>query len=93
LAKIKNFKNEKDAIAIAKTPGHQNKRKVMELLPFDWSTKVHSKPNLYPFVSPVWETATRLSTLLRRECWVASGLSRWNRCSDPQGSGRGRKSI
>jgi len=33
------------------------------------------------------------STQLRRECWVATGLSQWNRCSDPQGSGCGRESI
>ena len=41
----------------------------------------------------MWERAARWSTQLRRECWVATGLSRWNRCSDPQGSGRGRESI
>ena len=34
----------------------------------------------------MWERAARWSTQLRRECWVATGLSRWNRCSDPQGS-------
>jgi len=26
-------------------------------------------------------------------CWVATGLSRWMGCSDPQGPGRGRESI
>ena len=26
-------------------------------------------------------------------CWVATGLSLWMGCSDPQGSGRGRESI
>jgi len=26
-------------------------------------------------------------------CWVATGLSRWMSCSDPQRSGRGRESI
>jgi len=41
----------------------------------------------------MWEGAARWSTQLRRECWVATGLSQWNRCSDPQGSGRGRESI
>jgi len=41
----------------------------------------------------MWERAARWSTQLRRECWVATGLSRWNRCSDAQGSGRGRESI
>jgi len=33
LAKIKNFKDEKETIAFAKTPGHRKKRKVMESLP------------------------------------------------------------
>jgi len=32
-------------------------------------------------------------TQLRRGCWVATGLSRWMGCSDPQGSGPGRESI
>ena len=41
----------------------------------------------------MWERAARWSTQLRRECWVATGLSRWDRCSDPQGSWRGRESI
>jgi len=26
-------------------------------------------------------------------CWVATGLSRWMGCSDPQGPGHGRESI
>jgi len=42
------------------------------------------------------EGAARWSTQLRRECWVATGLSRWMGCSDPQGSGHsghGRESI
>jgi len=30
---------------------------------------------------------------LRRGCWVATGISRWMGCSDPQGPGRGRESI
>jgi len=30
---------------------------------------------------------------LRRGCWVATGLSWWLGCSDPQRSGRGRESI
>jgi len=47
LAKIKNFKDEKETIAIAKTPGHRKKRKVIESLPLDWSIKGHSKPNLH----------------------------------------------
>jgi len=47
LAKVKNFKEEKEIIAIAKTPGHRKKRKVIESLPLDWSIKVHSKPNLH----------------------------------------------
>ena len=47
LAKVKNFKDEKEIIAIAKTPGHRKKRKVIESLPLDWSIKVHSKPNLH----------------------------------------------
>ena len=41
----------------------------------------------------MWEGAARWSTQLRRGCWVATGLSRWMGCSDPQGSGRGRESI
>ena len=41
----------------------------------------------------MWEGAARWSTHLRRGCWVATGLSRWMACSDPQGSGRGRGSI
>ena len=41
----------------------------------------------------MWEGAARWSTQLRRACWVATGLSRWMGCSDPQGSGRGRESI
>jgi len=45
LAKVKNFKDEKETIAIAKTPGHRKDRKVIESLRFDWSIKVHSKPN------------------------------------------------
>ena len=47
LAKIKNFKDEKEIIAIAKTPGHRKKQKVIESFPLDWWTKVHSKPNLH----------------------------------------------
>ena len=43
LAKVKNFKDEKETIAIAKTPGHRKNRKVIESLPLDWSIKVHSK--------------------------------------------------
>ena len=41
----------------------------------------------------MWEGAARWSTQLRRGCWVATGLSRWMGCSDPQGPGRGRESI
>jgi len=41
----------------------------------------------------MWERVTRWSTQLHRECCVATRLSQWNRCSDPQGSGRGRESI
>ena len=47
LAKVKNFKDEKEIIAIAKTPGHRENRKVIESLPLDWSIKVHIKPNLH----------------------------------------------
>ena len=47
LAKVKNFKDEKEIIAIAKTPGHRKNRKVIESLLLDWSIKVHSKPNLH----------------------------------------------
>jgi len=36
LAKIKNFNHEKETIAIAKTPGHRKKRKVIESLPLIW---------------------------------------------------------
>jgi len=50
LAKVKNFKDEKETIAIAKTPGHQKKRKVIKSLPLDWLIKVHSKPNLHRIV-------------------------------------------
>jgi len=39
----------------------------------------------------MWKGAARWSTQLRRGCWVATGLSRWMGCSDPQGSGRGRE--
>jgi len=44
----------------------------------------------------MWEglgAASRWSTQLCRGCWVATGLSRWMGCSDPQGSGLGRESI
>ena len=41
----------------------------------------------------MWEGAAGWSTQLRRGCWVATGLSWWMGCSDPQGSGRGRESI
>jgi len=47
LAKVKNFKDEKETVAIAKTPGHRQNRKAIESLPLDWSIKVHSKPNLH----------------------------------------------
>jgi len=40
LAKIKNFKDEKETIAIAKTPAHRKKRKVIETLPHQWKTKI-----------------------------------------------------
>jgi len=50
LAKIKNSKDEKETIAIAKTPGHRKKRKVIESLPLDWWIKVYSKPNLHRIV-------------------------------------------
>ena len=46
MAKVKNFKDEKETIAIAKMPGHRKNRKVIESLPLDWSIKVHSKPNI-----------------------------------------------
>ena len=36
MAKVKNFKDEKETITIAKTPGHRKNRKVVESLPFDW---------------------------------------------------------
>ena len=36
MAKIKNFKYEKETIAIAKTPGHRKKQKVIGSLPLDW---------------------------------------------------------
>jgi len=36
LAKIGNFKHEKETIANVKTPGHRRKRKVIESLPLDW---------------------------------------------------------
>jgi len=35
LAKFKNFKDEKETTAIAKTPGHRKKCKVVESLPLD----------------------------------------------------------
>ena len=41
----------------------------------------------------MWEGAARWSTQLHRGCWVATGLSRWMGCSDPQGPGHGRESI
>jgi len=41
-------------------------------------------------IAYMWEGAAGWSTQL---CWVATGLSRWMGCSDPQGSGRGRESI
>jgi len=50
LAKVKNFKDEKETIALAKTPGHRKNRKVVKLLPLDWSIKVYSKPNLHRIV-------------------------------------------
>jgi len=50
LAKIKNFKDEKETIAIAKTPGHRKKRKVIESSPLDWWIKVHTKPKLHRIV-------------------------------------------
>jgi len=50
LAKIKNFKDEKETIAIAKTPGHWRSRKVIESLLLDWRIKVYSKPNLHRIV-------------------------------------------
>jgi len=50
LAKIKNFKDKKEMIAIAKTPGHRKKLKAIESLPLDWWIKVYSKPNLHEIV-------------------------------------------
>jgi len=50
LAKIKNFKDEKETIAIAKTPGHRKKREVIESLTLDWWIKVYSKPDLHRIV-------------------------------------------
>ena len=41
----------------------------------------------------MWEGAARWSTQLRRGYCVATSLSRWMGCSDPQGPGRGRESI
>jgi len=35
VAKIKNLPDEKETIAIVKTPGHRKKRKVIESLPLD----------------------------------------------------------
>jgi len=42
-------------------------------------------------VACMWEGAARWSTQLRKGCYVATDLSRWMGCSDPQGSGRGRE--
>jgi len=59
LVKIKNFKDEKETIAIAKPPGHRTKREVIESLPLDWRIKVNSKPNLHQIVQPMSERAPR----------------------------------
>jgi len=40
LAKVKNFKDEKEIIAIVKTPGHRKNRKVIESLPLGSQTKI-----------------------------------------------------
>ena len=50
MSEVKNFKDEKETIAIAKTPGHRKNRKVIESLPLAWSIKVHSKPNLHRII-------------------------------------------
>ena len=49
--------------------------------------------NSWWYIQYMWEGAARWSTQFRRGCWVATGLSRWMGCSDPQGPGRGRESI
>jgi len=46
LVKIKNFKDEKETIIIAKMLGHRKN----ESLPLDWWIKVYSKPNLHRIV-------------------------------------------
>jgi len=45
-----NFKDEKETTAIAKTPGHWKKWKVIKSLPLDWWIKVYSKPNLHRII-------------------------------------------
>jgi len=55
LAKVKNFKDVKETIAITKTPGHRKNRKVIDSLPLDWSIKVIWKNQM------VW--------LCNKRCW------------------------
>jgi len=61
LAKVKNFKDERETIAIAKTPGNRKKRKFIESLPLDWSIKVHSKPNLHRIGQQAKFTSNRIA--------------------------------
>ena len=41
----------------------------------------------------MWEELLDDQHSCARGCWVATGLSRWMGCSDPQGSGRGPFSL
>ena len=56
-------------------------------------TLLLSSFNSWWCIAYMWEGAAKWSTQLCRRCWVATGLSRWMGCSDPQGPGRGRESI
>ena len=72
LAKIKNFKDEKETIAIAKTPGHRCIQIYIEWQPIACVGKICQKIN------------TVAQGVLGRNRSLC--LSRWDRCSDPQGS-------
>jgi len=89
---IINIQLEKTQIS-ARTPGHWRNRKVVESMPLSsWISFV----TVYFQLVVVHICGKELlddQHSCAGGCWVATGLSRWMGCSDPQGPARGRESI
>jgi len=84
-----SFKDEKKNIAIAKTPGNRKKRKAIETLPLDWWIRCIANQIYIESYSLCGKELPGD----QHSCAAVHGLPRRIRCSDPQGSGRGRETI